>query len=173
MLQGHLPYRIKEFHDKYGSVIRVAPGELSFIDEKAWKDIYSNRTFLRPPQWGNRPPGVEAHNVISAPLAEHTRFRKVLGPAFSEKAVRLQETFVMQYVDLLIKKLRQNILGNEGKSSGIVDIVEWINFCTFDIISDLGWGASFKCLEKQEYHPWVSHSRTSRSLIREYFLWQS
>ena len=65
--------------------------------------------------------------------------------------MKLQEPLVIQYVGLLVKKLRQ---AAEKKTS--VDMVEWINFTTFDIISDLGWSASLGCLEKQEYHPWVT-----------------
>lgn len=45
----------------------------------------------------------------------------------------------------------------EGQSNEtVVDFVSWINFTTFDIISDLGWGTSFRGLEHQEYHPWIT-----------------
>ncbi|KAE9375433.1 isotrichodermin C-15 hydroxylase [Stipitochalara longipes BDJ] len=155
MLQGCLPYRVKELHDKYGSVVRISPGELSFIDPDAWRDIYMNKEFLRPPQWGNRPPGVEAHSLISAGVADHARFRKAIGPAFSDKAIRLQEPIITHYVDLLIKKLRQKVEENQYKRPTI-EVVRWLNFTTFDIISDLGWGESFNCLEKQDYHPWIT-----------------
>jgi len=155
MLQGRLPYRVKELHDKYGSVVRISPGELSFIDAAAWRDIYTSKKFLRPPQWGNRPPGVKAYNLISAGVADHARFRKAIGTAFSDKAVKLQEPIIKQYVDLLIEKLHQSVKQNKDERP-TVDIVRWLNFTTFDIVSDLGWGESFDCLEKQNYHPWIT-----------------
>ncbi|PMD45048.1 cytochrome P450 [Hyaloscypha variabilis F] len=155
MLQGRLPYRVKELHDKYGSIVRISPGELSFIEPAAWRDIYMNKEFLRPPQWGNRPPGVEAYNLISAGVADHARFRKAIGAAFSDKAIRLQEPIINQYVDLLIEKLRQTVEENRDERP-TVDVVRWLNFTTFDVISDLGWGESFNCLEKQGYHPWIT-----------------
>lgn len=37
--------KIKDLHDIYGLVVRIAPNELSFISPKAWNDIYSDRTF--------------------------------------------------------------------------------------------------------------------------------
>ena len=32
-----------DFHAKYGDVIRLAPNELSFGCEEAWRDIYMHR----------------------------------------------------------------------------------------------------------------------------------
>lgn len=155
MIQGSLPYCVKELHDKYGNVVRISPGELSFINPAAWRDIYMNKEFLRPPEWRTRPPGVEAHNLISAGVADHARFRKAIGAAFSDKAVKLQESMIKQYVELLMKKLHRAVEGNAERRPTI-DVVRWLNFTTFDIISDLGWGESFNCLEKQDYHPWIA-----------------
>lgn len=156
MLRGTVPYRIKVLHDQYGYVVRISPNELSFIDPAAWKDIYLNKGFIRPKQWGSRPPGVSAHSVISAPVEVHARFRKAMGAAFSEKAIKMQEPLIGQYVDVLMAKLREKVEGSEGGREAVVDVVEWFNFTTFDIFSDLGWGTSFNCLEKQEYHTWIT-----------------
>ena len=155
LVNGDLPYRIKDHHDRYGSVVRIGPDELSFIDPEAWKDIYMSKQFLRPRQWGRRPPGVEAHNLISAPTADHTRFRKALANAFSEKAKKLQEPLITSHVDLLMDTFDQMIDQEPKESAVTVDMVKWINFTTFDITSDLGWGISFECLRRKEYHPWM------------------
>jgi cytochrome P450 len=156
MPEGRLLHKVKELHDKYGSIVRISPGELSFIGPATWRDIYLNKEVLRPPQWGNRPPGVVAYNLISAGMTDHARFRKAIGAAFSDKAVKLQEPIINQYVDLLIKRLRRSAEENEDQRSSVVDVVRWLNFTTFDIISDLGCGKSFNCLDKQDYHPWVT-----------------
>ena len=37
---GRLHARIHDFHSEYGPVVRVAPGEISFITESSWSDIY-------------------------------------------------------------------------------------------------------------------------------------
>lgn len=39
-LRGHLPYTIKELHDTYGPVIRIAPDTVSYITAEAWDEIY-------------------------------------------------------------------------------------------------------------------------------------
>jgi hypothetical protein len=41
-----LPYEVKKLHDRYGPVVRIAPGELSYNDPDAWQDIYGNRVTL-------------------------------------------------------------------------------------------------------------------------------
>lgn len=165
LVNGDLPYRIKGYHDRYGSVVRIGPDELSFIEPEAWKDIYMSRRFLRPRQWGQRPPGVEAHNLISAPLADHTRFRKALASAFSAKANKLQEPLITSHVHLLLNTLDQMIDQSSEKSAVTVDMVKWINFATFDITSDLGWGNSFGCLKRNEYHPWITVLLHYKALI--------
>ena len=42
------------------------------------------------------------------------------------------------------------------KTSGTVNLVEYFNWATFDMFGDLGWGHSFACLEKKEYHSWIT-----------------
>ncbi|CAG8951904.1 hypothetical protein HYFRA_00005708 [Hymenoscyphus fraxineus] len=148
MLGGNLPFRIKSLHDEYGTIVRVAPDELSFIDSAAWKDIYLKKEFVRPKIWGSRPPGVEVHNIISASVADHARFRKAFQSAFSEKATIQHEPTVQRYVDVLINRLKEATKRN-GQMSGRIDLVQWINFTVFDVIGDLGWGASFDCLQDQ------------------------
>jgi cytochrome P450 len=165
MLNGSLPFRVKSFHDEYGSIVRIATDKLSFIDADAWKDIYHRKEFVRPQRWGSRPPGVEAHNVISAPVSDHARFRRAFQSAFSEKATQQHEVTVNKYVDVLINRLKEATEKLEDDAVKI-DLVQWINFTVFDVIGDLGWGASFGCLEDQIYHPWISiSSRSSRELL--------
>ncbi|RAK89185.1 cytochrome P450 [Aspergillus costaricaensis CBS 115574] len=41
-LKGIQTHWLHSLHLRYGPVVRVAPNELSFIDERAWKDIYSS-----------------------------------------------------------------------------------------------------------------------------------
>ena len=151
-----MPYRLKEIHDRYGTVVRIAPNELSFIDSAAWKDIYSHKEFIRPPQFRNRLPGKNADHFISADVQDHARFRKAFSPAFAEKGLRDQEEILQSYVSKLMERFQQKIDQDPSKTSATLNVVEWFNYTTFDIIGDLGWGSSFNCLETAEYHPWVT-----------------
>jgi cytochrome P450 len=157
MLAENLPYRVKSLHVEYGSIVRIAPNELSIIDERAWKDIFPRRDFLRPPQWGAHPPGVEAHNFISAPLDVHTKLRKAFTPAFSEIALQGYEPLIRQYFDKLIDCIDTAIYHSKQKGTPVAELnmVEWFNFTTFDIIGELSWGKSFDCLENGTGHAFM------------------
>lgn len=152
MWQGRFPYCIRDLHDKYGPIIRTGPDELSFTHEDAWKDIYSKRESSHLYQWHGKLPGVDAHTLVSAPVPDNARFRKAFGPGFSEKSIRLQEPLIAQYIEKLVSILHQE--SKRCEELGVpVKLAEWINFTTFDIMGDLGWGASFDCLRTGTYHP--------------------
>ncbi|RDW72921.1 hypothetical protein BP6252_06828 [Coleophoma cylindrospora] len=152
LLNGNLTYETHELHKKYGEVIRIAPDELSYISAEAWRDIYGHRVG-RPQVEKSRPfydtLAGGAPSIVTAPTGDHSRFRRLLSHAFSEKAMREQESLIKVYVDLLIQRLRET----SGKPT---DIVQWYNWTTFDIFGDLCFGESFQCVEKSSYHPWVS-----------------
>ena len=95
------------------------------------------------------------HSILSASNADHARYRRLLSHAFSESALREQEYLPLVYIDLLIRRLRE-VVAASGDKGAVVDIVKWLNFTTFDIVGDLALGESFSCLEKSEYHGWVS-----------------
>ena len=64
-----------------------------------------------------------------------------------------QESIVQASVDLLITKLQQRIAADAPGESTIVDILQWLNYTTFDTIGSLLWGFSFGCLENVRSHP--------------------
>ena len=136
-------------HAKYGIVVRNHPDELSFIGASGWRDIYAARPALPKPLIGQlpTPSGVPSITTIPDPQ-NHGRQRKILGPAFSEHALREQEYILQKYSDLLISRLREQ--GDE------IDIIEWYNYTTFDVTGDLCFADSFHCLEAGDNHPWVA-----------------
>ena len=91
------------------------------------------------------------HGILSANDADHARYRKLLSHAFSQRALREQEYLILQYVELLIIRLTE-----KAKAKEPIDIVQWLNFTTFDIVGHLALGESFHCLEELRYHGWVA-----------------
>ena len=82
--------------------------------------------------------------------------RKLLGTSFSERSLRSQQPTIESYTDLLIDRLRTLLEDSGDESHGVVvDMVDWINYFTIDIIGDLAVGESFDCLRNSDYHPWV------------------
>lgn len=70
--------------------------------------------------------------------------RKLLSHAFSDSALREQESILTGYIDLLVSRLKEQ---SQIPTIDKVDIMSWYNFTTFDIIGDLVLGDSFRALE--------------------------
>ena len=130
-------FKAEQFHNYYNSpVVRVAPNELFFTDGAAWKDAYQRRghhheeaAFAKHDVW-LRPMVNDAWSLLHAPDADHQRYKRLLNHAFSERALRGQEPFVKEYVDLLVRRLKESI--EAGVT--VVDIVKWYSWTVFDII---------------------------------------
>lgn len=91
-------------------------------------------------------------NVIGAHREEHALFRRALSHGFSAQAMLNQEPIIKKYVDQLFEKLHKEC----RNSMQPLNMVEWFNFATFDVIGDLAFGEPFGCLENSTYHPWVA-----------------
>ncbi|MCJ1380793.1 hypothetical protein MMC17_003902 [Xylographa soralifera] len=156
LIEGCLTQRTHELHDRYGPIVRLAPNELSFIDGQAWHDIYNHTpgvpNFPKNPLW-MAPAENGIHSILSANDADHARYRRLLSHAFSERALSQQEELLISYIHLLISRLRERA---SSSNTAVVDLVQWLNFTTFDIVGDLSLGESFHCLEESRYHGWVT-----------------
>jgi cytochrome P450 len=82
----------------------------------------------------------------------HTRYRKTLVHPFSEKSMEEQGPMSEFHVDQLVWKLR------EADAGTTINLVEWLNFTTFDTAGDLHFGESFDCLKSGKAHPGVEIS---------------
>ncbi|KAL8807776.1 MAG: hypothetical protein Q9200_004531 [Gallowayella weberi] len=87
--------------------------------------------------------------------ADHKRIRAVVSRAFSERLLAAQEPLLLEHVALLIHKFRNHAL---GPTANPIDLAQWFNFITFDILGDLGLGESFHCVENGVYHEWVGNA---------------
>ncbi|KAG9190207.1 averantin hydroxylase [Alternaria panax] len=150
---------VKDSHEKYGEAVRLAPSEVSFTSgETAWQDIYGFRTgrnksighYLKDKKWYFQSAN-SVDSVIVADEAGHSRMRRNLSHAFSDKALRVQESVIQSYVDLLVKRMSEHAAEDKN-----MDIMTWYNYTTFDIISDLTFGEPLYCLRDSVKHNWVS-----------------
>ncbi|KAF3761394.1 cytochrome P450 [Cryphonectria parasitica EP155] len=155
LLQGTIVHDIQRLHEKYGPILRIAPNEVTFAQEEAWADIFQSRPdtpqFLKDPTWWKRQPGQSQSLLSAIDPEEHAQIRRLLAPTFTTRALAAQATVLERYVDLLVEQLRRLVSPGAG-----IDLTPWLNFTTFDIFGDLGFGESFNCLETSRYHPWIA-----------------
>lgn len=161
---------LKELHDKYGDAVRYSPNEISFISgETAWQDIYGFRTgrskntgtFLKDPAFYS-----PAKHMLVAGDGDHGRQRRIISHGFSDKALREQEGLIIGYVDLLVNRLKEVISAAPSKS---VDLTQWYDWTTFDIIADLVYGSPFGCLQELKAHHHVELILASIKAVHLYY----
>ncbi|KAF3064163.1 Isotrichodermin C-15 hydroxylase [Daldinia childiae] len=155
ILKGDIHAKVLELHVKYGPVLRLTPYEVVFSDPQAWKDIYGHRVgdALENPKWPQfyKANTDLAESFFTAERKEHAIQRRQLSHGFSDKSMREQESLIKGYVELLIQRLHENAQNGAAR----LNMRDWYNWTTFDVIGDLGFGRSFGCLADTGYHPWV------------------
>ncbi|PWY86713.1 putative RNA polymerase II mediator complex component Srb8 [Aspergillus heteromorphus CBS 117.55] len=160
LLSGTLVKRQRELHEKYGPHFRMAPDEISFASEEAWHDIYAwrpgHKRAIRDPAFMKAPAG-QADNIITTSNVKfHARVRGLMSHSFTDDALREQAPLIEAHADTFINQLwsRATAPGSE-KTGGLVNLTDWLNFFTMDVIGDLAFGEAFGCLDQGEYHDWV------------------
>lgn len=154
MTSGGWAYVIQDLHNTYGDVVRIAPNELSIATAKAYEDIYGHAKQGRRPFLKSSTYDIEGPSdvVRTRDPVDHRTQRQALSAAFSAKALRTQEDIIHQYVDMFISQLERRA----GPDTAGLNIVEALNWVTFDIIGDLAFGESFDAVKNGKTHPWVS-----------------
>ena len=151
VLNGHMDRWTSKLHLRYGDVVRIMPDELSFINPAAWADTYVSRPQLPKSEkrtmvnvMGVRPlPTILRHE-------DHAPQRRLWNPAFSERALREQEPVLREYADKLMKRFAEH-----AEKHTEIDLSTWLQFATFDIMSDMCFGESFGSIDNSQHHPGV------------------
>lgn len=145
--------RIQAAHRQYGDIVRIAPNELSFATAQAFRDIYgapskTRRLFPKSDRFYDN-----GHPNIAFVLdpEEHSRQHRMFAPQFRPSAIRTQEPFIHHHVDLWMKQIAAR--GEDGTVP--LNVSQWFEWLTFDIIGELTFGESFNATRDNKSHPWV------------------
>ncbi|KAI0547224.1 cytochrome protein [Xylaria curta] len=156
-LRGRSHRAIQAQHEKYGSVFRVSPNELSFSSVSSWKAIYG------PPS-ANQPQLVksEFYDTFGGGFKEpcigserrpavHARKKRYLAAAFSSQALHSQEAIVQRCWNKFIEKVGP--VSQEDPKG--VNVVDWFEMAAFDMLGEMAFGESFGCIESGKHHFWL------------------
>ena len=102
--------------------------------------------------WHPRGPD-RTNSLSSANTADHARIRKVLASAFDGTANKAQESIIGETTKQFAEQLLRQ--AGEGHGKATINMTEWLNFCTFDVIGRLGFSDSdiFACLQQCCFPP--------------------
>jgi len=131
-VSGEYHRETARLHQIFGDVIRVAPNELDINDVEAIKLIYGTSSKCTKGPWYDGPASSgEARSVQSTrDPAVHRWRRRIWAQAFSVSAINEFQPYVTQHLELFLSQTKR-LSGQE------LDIAEWFNFLTFDIMGDL------------------------------------
>ena len=151
-VKGKLHDYFVDLHARYGPIVRVAPDELTTIDPSAWKEVYQRRPGLPKDPFALTTPPNGSHTLFTAEGHVHQRIRRTFADAFSDKAIREQARCIESFVDLLISRLRRDVI---EVGNGSVDVAKYYGYMTIDVMGELCLGESFHSLEGNNEHTWI------------------
>jgi cytochrome P450 len=168
---------MKQVHDKYGDVVRIAPNELSFQSPVAYKDIYARASkeaqFLKSEVlYSTRPSATRPNIVFSRDPQDHRQQQNEISHAFSGKSLSEAQVVIEDYTELFVTQL----LEKGGPKTEGVDVSVVYNWLTFDIIGEIAhplqldqcwpntymkqghltFGESFDCVKQWKGSEWVT-----------------
>ena len=80
-----------------------------------------------------------ATSSVNQDVSVHAYIRKLWAHGFSARALISHEELEQRYVSLFIEQIRRHgVASKDG-----MNMVEWFNFLTFDIIGELVFGEGF------------------------------
>ncbi|KAI9727248.1 MAG: hypothetical protein M1828_006867 [Chrysothrix sp. TS-e1954] len=150
-LGGYQKYAIKDLHEKYGQVVRIAPNEISYIRIDAWNDIY----------------GTLAHEGVSRLEKDDDLFGVAFGGSdsivgansenfkdqktnamrgFSHGAVASKSEVMSTYMETSI----QNLKSWAEKHNEPVDIEAFVGNTFLDVHARLTIGSDFGAVEDED-----------------------
>ncbi|KAI0337455.1 cytochrome P450 [Trametopsis cervina] len=141
----HLYYQA--LHNKYGDVVRIGPNELTFRDASLITPMMGTTGFPKGP---NRLaaamyPSVPSMITMRDP-SMHAKRRRYWSRGFGISAVKeyqpLVQKRVAQFVDLL-----------ESRQGSTIDLNEYINWLTSDIMGDMVFGSTPELLKNARIDP--------------------
>ena len=143
-LSGENLNKLCDLHNQYGSVVRIAPNQLSFCSSSSWKDVHGHKPgrkpFLKGPWY--RPFPQDHYNIVSVSNpGHHALMRKSLSHGFSSGALIAQEDRLQYFVNKFVDQIDLRFTHTAG------DMTKWYNYVTFDAIGELAFGEPFGCVE--------------------------
>jgi hypothetical protein len=136
---------ILQIHKRYGRVVRIAPNEVSIVDEWAMKNLYGHGHNAPKTDWYSvwDPPRTAPQLFSALDKKVHGFLRKRVSGAYSMSAILKYESYIQNCLDLLLQKLTYH--ANQGP----VDMSDWTNAFAFDVVGELGYGAELGMLRTE------------------------
>ena len=127
---------ILQAHDRLGPIIRIQPKHISFSDPRAVQDIYGHKSPIVKSVFYKTISGGDHESLVSTlDREDHARKRRYISNIFSQRNVISMEPLVVEKVQILL-----NRLDRASEMGEVIDVRQWLNYFTFDVISAMAFG---------------------------------
>ncbi|KAI0487709.1 cytochrome P450 [Xylaria cf. heliscus] len=144
-VQKRLHLEVYQYHEQYGSVVRVGPNRLVFNTATALKDIYQNDRITKASTYlvTTRNNVFNVFSAIDNNL--HSQKRKIIGQALSDRSVRAFEPTILEKLDIALKHIWR-----ASQESTPVDVTQMTRYLALDIIGQLSFGYDLDIQTKED-----------------------
>ncbi|KAG4288531.1 hypothetical protein FPRO06_06183 [Fusarium proliferatum] len=161
VLRGDIHSTQRALHEKYGSIVRMAPDEVSISDPAALKVIYAvNAGFTKTDFYTPFAPHLSPHEDLFTQRDEkiHAQRRRFVNNLYSLSSILESEA----YVDACILTFKDR-LGEFAAQSDAFDLGLWLQMFAFDVIGELFYGKQFGFMENS--HDYQGYIETLDTLL--------
>ncbi|KIK57400.1 hypothetical protein GYMLUDRAFT_46274 [Collybiopsis luxurians FD-317 M1] len=143
--QGNI---FKALHAEYGPVVRVAPNEISVADVDSVGSVLGSGGLPKGAAYIRFRVRSGPENLVTMNGDAHAARRRLWNRAMSTQALHEYEDIIARRASELVEVLESQI----SVSKGVVDITQWLNYFSFDFMSDLGFGAGSNMMQEGDLH---------------------
>lgn len=123
-------------HARYGPVVRYSPNSLAINEPAALQAIYGHNANVRKSDFyhGFRAHPAAASTFLATDKAQHARKRRIMGQAFSDRAIKSLEVYVLEIIRGYEEGIEKQLTASKAqgrKWSGKVDIGKKNNYLAF------------------------------------------
>ena len=149
VLCGRYTFKIGEYHQKYGPIVRISPHEIHINDPEYLDEIYVGpaKSKTNKYRWSVRSWGMEEKSLFDTVDHDHHRIRRAAwNPYFSKQSMYKFQGFIQTTVDKLCQRFAEHQA--DGRP---VKLIFAYSCLTADIISEVCFPEGYNLLDAREF----------------------
>ncbi|KAI0538394.1 cytochrome protein [Xylaria digitata] len=144
---GQFMFKYREWHEKYGPIIRITPNEVHIQDSSFFETLYAtNKPATKRPELAHR--FNNAKSVFSTPEHDIHRIRRnALNPFFSKRAISERAQLIQGHMDVLCRRLKSEFQGCDR----VLVVNDMLACWTTDIITEYCFDRRYNFIKEPDF----------------------
>jgi cytochrome P450 len=151
VLGGKYIWKVKEWHQQYGPIIRINPDQLHVADPKFWDIMYTASTNSNRRDkwdWEAYAIGLPQSTLCTSDHTLHRHRRGALAPFFSMGNVRNLLPLVQERVSALVQRIQKH-----GKQNEVITMEHAFSAFSNDVVMQYSFGQHDNHIEAPSFDP--------------------